>query len=79
MNLPVDDAVKLAAVKASRHPGVTIVVMCDDYEVIGLDDACPVVFPVTAATHLVVESLDDVAKFMQAENRKRRRNRPSGG
>ena len=65
MNLPVDDAKMLAAARATRHPGLTVVVLCDEYEVIALDDLPPVVVPSNPALRLTLDTLDDVAAFMR--------------
>lgn len=43
MNLPVDDAVKLANYAAQRNPLATTVVRCDDFEVIALHGHLPLV------------------------------------
>jgi hypothetical protein len=65
MNLPVDDAVLMVAMFAAKRKDRTVVVQCDDFEVIGFENLAPVVVPLEPAWLLMVDMLDVVAAIMR--------------
>jgi len=65
VNLPVHDAVRMVAMFAAKRKNRTVVVQCDDFEVIGFENLAPVVVPLEPAWLLMVDLLDDVTAIMR--------------
>jgi len=65
VNLLVNDAVLMVAMFAAKRKGRTVVVQCDDFEVIGFESLAPVVVPLEPAWLLMVDMLDDIAAIMR--------------
>ena len=65
MNLPVDDAIHIAAMHAARRNGRTIIVKCDDYEVVGFENLPPVLVPIEPAWHIMADLLAEAAAIMR--------------